>query len=126
MRVYSRLEEENIRDENLVREWTASGLLDSTQSDIIRTELQTRLRQTNVFLRGVLWIFTTLIVIAGVGLLATTNSQRSPTQAATLFIFSGAVCWVMAEFACRNRLYRYGVEESLAVCAAVLFAIGML
>jgi len=125
MRVYSALEEENIRDGNLVREWTVSGLLDSMQGNILRTELQTDLRQTNVFLRGVLWIFTTLIVITGVGLLATMDLLMSHTQGAILFIVSGVVCWVLAEFACRNRLYRYGVEESLAVCAAVLFAIGV-
>jgi hypothetical protein len=125
MRVYSALEEENIRDGNLVREWTASGLLDSMQSNILQTELQTRLRQTNIFLRAVLWIFTTLIVVTGVGLLATIDLQMSHTQAAILFIVSGAACWVLAEFACRYHLYRYGVEESLAVCAAVLLAIGL-
>jgi uncharacterized membrane protein YgcG len=124
MRVYSALEEENIRDSNLVREWIASGLLDHSQSTFLRTELQTDLRQTNVFLRGVLWIFTTLIVVTGVGLLATFDFKMSHSEGAILFIVSGLVCWVLSEFACRNRLYRYGVEESLAVCAAVLFAIG--
>ena len=39
MRVYSVLEEENIRDRNLVREWAASGLLDSAQGVSLQTEL---------------------------------------------------------------------------------------
>ena len=42
-----------------------------------------------------------------------------------IFIISGLACWVLAEFACWNRLYRYGAEEALAVCSAVLLAMGM-
>lgn len=125
MRVYSALEEENIRDSTLVREWTASGLLDASQSASLQAELQTGLRQTNGFLRGVLWIFTTLIVIAGVALLTDFNHQMSHAQWASLFVISSAVCWILAEFACSNRIYRYGVEEALAVCSAVLFAMSV-
>ena len=73
MRVYSVLDEEKLRDGNLVREWTASGLMDSTQSSALQAELQTELRQTNGFLRLVLWVFGILLVIAGVALLAVSN-----------------------------------------------------
>jgi uncharacterized membrane protein YgcG len=72
-----------------------------------------------------LWIFATLLVIAGVALLADFNRQMSHAQWASLFVISSAVCWILAEFACSNRLYRYGVEEALAVCSAVLFAMSV-
>jgi hypothetical protein len=125
MKVYSALEEENIRDGNLVREWAASGLLNSAQSTALQAEVQTDLRQTNGFLRTVLWIFTTLLVIAGVALSSYLNHQNSRTQWSGLLIICSLVCWLLAEFACSNRLYRYGVEEALAVCSAVLLAMGV-
>jgi len=125
MRVYSALEEENIRDGNLVREWAASGLLDSSQSASIQAELKTNLRQTNGYLRAVFWFFTSLITIAGVALFAVTVRPHEHTEWAVIFIASGLTCWALAEFACRKRLYRYGIEEALAVISVVLLSLGV-
>jgi uncharacterized membrane protein YgcG len=125
MRVYSAIEEENIRDGNLVREWAASGLLDSSQSASIQAQLQTDLRQTNGFLRAVFWFFTSLISIAGVALCADTIRPHEHTEWAVLFVISGLTCWALAEFACRKRLYRYGIEEALAVISVVLLSLGV-
>jgi len=125
MRVYSALEEENIRDRNLVREWTASGLLDSSQSASIQAQLQTNLRQTNGFLRAVFWVFTSLISIAGVALSAVILRPHEHTEWAVIFVTSSLACWALAEFACRKRLYRYGIEEALAVISVVLASLGV-
>jgi uncharacterized membrane protein YgcG len=125
MRVYSAVEEENIRDGNLVREWAASGLLDSSQSASIQAELKTNLRQTNGYLRAVFWFFTSLITIAGVALFAVTVRPHEHTEWAVIFVASGLTCWALAEFACRKRLYRYGIEEALAVISVVLLALGV-
>jgi hypothetical protein len=125
MRVYSAIEEENIRDGNLVREWAASGLLDSSQSASIQAQLQTDLRQTNGFLRAVFWFFTSLISIAGVALFADIIRPHERTEWAVIFVISGLTCWALAEFACRKRLYRYGIEEALAVISVVLLSMGV-
>lgn len=125
MRVYSVHEEESIRDGNLVREWAASGLLDSAQSSTLQAELKTDLRQTNVFLRIVLGVFGILVVIAGIALLADFISPLGYARFKTLLVLSGLTCWPLAELACRKRLYRYGIEEALAVVSVVLLSLGV-
>lgn len=125
MRVYSAIEEENIRDGNLVREWAASGLLDPSQSAALQAGLQTHLRQTNGFLRAVFFFFTALISIAGIALLAVTVKPHEHGEWAVLAITSGLTCWLLAELACRMRLYRFGIEEALAVISVVTLSIGI-
>jgi uncharacterized membrane protein YgcG len=123
--VYSALEEENIRDGNLVREWAASGLLNSSQSVALQADLQTGLRQTNGFLRAVFCFFTALIAVTGIALCAVTIRPHGNAEWAALLTASGLICWVLAEVACRKRLYRYGIEEALAVISVVLISIGI-
>ena len=125
MRVYSALEEENIRDGKLVREWAASGLLDASQSASLQLQLQTDLRQTNGFLRAVFWFFTSLISIAGVALIAVSIRPHEHMEWAVIFVTSSLACWALAELACRKRLYRYGIEEALAVISVVLLGLGV-
>ena len=125
MRVYSAPDEERIRDASLVREWASSGLLDSAQSAALQAELITELRQTNGFLRAVFFFFTALISVAGVALCAVTIRPHEGAEWAVLFVASGLACWLLAEVACRKRLYRYGIEEALAVISVVLISIGV-
>ncbi|HEX9368457.1 MAG TPA: hypothetical protein VF921_17630, partial [Vicinamibacterales bacterium] len=62
MRLYTQDEEERIRAQTLVREWTRSKLIDLSQSAPLEAELRVDLKRTNVFLRAGLALFTLLIV----------------------------------------------------------------
>ena len=66
MRRYSRDEEERIRAQAAVREWTRSRLLDPSQGARLEAELRVDVRRTNNFLRAGLALFTALIVGASV------------------------------------------------------------
>jgi len=125
MKVYSALEEENIRDGNLVHEWTKSGLLDPSQNASLQSELNTGLRRTNGFLRGVFWVFATLVAIASVALLMITFRPNEEMEWAMLFLPAGLACWAVAEVACSMRLYRYGIEEAFIVTSVVLISLGV-
>jgi hypothetical protein len=125
MRRYSRAEEERIRALRMVREWTRSGLLDPTQGARLESELQVELRRTNPFLRVVLALFTVLVVFAFVAL----RSRKlmivgSELQFAAITGLAALACIALADFlVLAFRVYRFGVEEALAVGAVVLLAI---
>jgi len=125
MRRYTAEDEERIRAQAHVRAWARAGLLAADQAAALDVRLRTDLRRTNVFLRAVLALFTAVIVAASVGLVFVW-SGFDRTQAATAATFAGAavVCAALAEYlVAAFRLYRYGVEEMLAVAAAVLLAL---
>jgi len=123
MRVYSTADEEILRDRELVRGWASSGFLDSSQKTLLLENLRTDLRETNAFLRAVLFFFTTLIVVAGVGLLAVNSNSHGSLEFAVVCFVSGLSCGTLAELACRNRFYRFGAEEALGTLAVVLLSI---
>jgi hypothetical protein len=125
MRVYSALQEENIRDGNLVQEWTKSGLLDPMQNASLQAELNTELRRTNGFLRAVFWVFASLVAIASVALLLTIFKPNEEMEWAMLFLPAGLTSWAIAEIACSMRLYRYGIEEAFIVISVVLISLGV-
>jgi hypothetical protein len=122
---YAQADEEKIRNQALVREWTRSGLLDGSQKDRIETELHVDLRRTNHFLRAVLFVFTCLIVAASMALIITTLHLDDKIPMATTCFAAAMICYGLAECLInRFRLYRFGVEEALAVCAVLLTALG--
>src|SRR5712692_4594983 len=121
MRRYSKVDEETIRAQALVREWTRSGLLDEAQGAKLATELRVDLRRTNVFLRLVLFLFTGLIVGALVILLLEFLQIRDTGPTAVVFGIAAVGCFAAAELlAGKFRVYRFGVEEALAIAAVVL------
>src|SRR5437867_7634298 len=71
MRRYSASDEEQIRAQYRVREWSRAGLLDSSQTARIEAELRVDLRRTNHFLRSLLFVFTILVAAASVLLIVT-------------------------------------------------------
>ena len=125
MRRYSQDEEERIRAQTLVREWTRSGLLDPSQGARLEAELRVDVRRTNKFLRAGLALFTVLIVGASVAVRP--HGDWILTEATPLPCVSGVaalVCIGLAEVLVgRFRFYRFGVEEALAVAAVVLLGI---
>ena len=119
MKAYPQLQEENIRDRALIRDWTASGLLGAEQARQLESELHVSLRQTPRVLRAVFFVFTLLILIASVGL--TLSFVDSNVFGRSEFLESAALAlWAAIAFglawllATRGRLYRCGVEEAFA------------
>ncbi|HYR88943.1 MAG TPA: hypothetical protein VE422_33020 [Terriglobia bacterium] len=119
MRRYEPADEERIRSQALVREWTRSGLLNPVQTGPLEEDLRVNLRRTNLFLRLVLFAFTLLIVAASLLLLIDNIDARGAISA-----IAALVCFVLAEYLIsRFRLYRFGVEEGFAAAAVVLAGI---
>jgi hypothetical protein len=124
MRRYSQDEEEKIRAQRLVREWTRSGLLEAPQGARLTEELRVELRRTNPFLRAGLALFTGLIVAASVSLLITLLDLRDDVSIGAISGVAALACIGLAEYLVYEfRCYRFGVEEALAVAAVVLLSI---
>jgi nitroreductase len=123
MSLYSPDDERRIRSQALVREWTKSGLLDPSQGAVLEAELRVDVRRTNVFLRGGLALFTLLIVAALVELTMEVFDLHDVLPSAITNALSAVVCLGLAHYlVVRQRFYRFGVEEALAVESVVLIA----
>ena len=124
MRRYSESDERNVRQHALVREWMRSGLLDEAQGTRLGEELRTDLRRTNNFLRIVLFLFAGLIVGAAVLLALEVLQIRDTPRITVVCGIAAVLCFGLAEILIAEfRLYRFGVEEALAVAAVVLLLI---
>jgi hypothetical protein len=128
MRAYSQFDEECLRDQNLIQRWFAAGLWTAEQNSSLQAQLAVPLRRTHYVLRGVLFLFTGVIVAATVGLLmVVVDASSAPAKHRQMFgllLASAAACfalaWVIARLA---RLYRCGVEEALAAAGVLLLMI---
>jgi hypothetical protein len=124
MSLYAPEDERRIRSQTLVREWTRSGLLDPSQGAALDAELRVGVRRTNGFLRAGLALFTVLIVAASVMLILELFDLSRPISIAITAAVSAVVCLGLSQYlVVRLRLYRFGVEEALAVAAVVLMGI---
>ena len=127
MRIYSASSEETLRVRKLLKDWVGEGYLAKAQYQVLEQETVSDLRTCNIFLRLVLFLFTLIIVGAGAGLFFVAFLPRSSEQTTAVFLLIfAAVCYAAAEAAAsRTRLYRYGIEEALAVCAVGFLCAGM-
>jgi hypothetical protein len=126
MRCYSADDEERMRTEAAVREWTRSGLLSAEQGAALAADVRVDLRRTNPFLRAALALFTAIIVAASVMLIVETLTLRQASGFATVAMIAAVVCFALAErLVALGRFYRFGVEEMLAVAAVVLASISV-
>ena len=127
MRLYCASSEETLRTRKLLTEWVGDGFLTKEQYQLLEKETVSELRTTNIFLRLVLFLFTLISAGAAAGLFFVVFLSRPLEQTAGVFylIFAG-VCYAAAEVAvCQARLYRYGIEEALAVCSVGFLYAGM-
>ncbi len=125
MRLYSASSEETLRARKLLTDWVGEGLLTMTQYELLKKQTVSELRTTNIFLRLVLFLFTLISVGAAVGLFYVV-SRPSDQTAGVFFLIFAAVCYAAAEAAVSHaRLYRYGIEEALAVCSVGFLCAGM-
>ena len=123
MRLYSASAEETLRARKFVKDWAAESRIDGVQNQRLEQETVSGLRTTNIFLRLVFFFFTVIIVGATVGLFFEVFLSGSSQQTVGIFllIFS-IVCYAAAEVVVSQfRLYRFGIEEALAV-----FSVGFL
>ena len=127
MRIYSASSEETLRARKLLKEWAGDGLLTEAQRGRMEQETVSDLRTTNIFLRLVLFFFTVLIVGAAAGLFFAVFLQRPSAETTGGFLlFFAAVSYAAAEIAVSQaRLYRYGIEEALAVCSVGFLCVGI-
>jgi hypothetical protein len=127
VRLYSASSEETLRARKLLRDWAGEGLLTEAQYHRLEQETPSDLRTTNIFLRLVLFLFTLLSVGAAAALFFTVFlSQPSEQTTGVFFLIFAAVCYGAAEAAASQaRLYRYGIEEALAVCSVGFFCAGI-
>ncbi len=127
MRIYTESSEETLRARKLLTQWSGDGSLSNEQYQRLEQDTVSDLRTTNIFLRLVLFFFTMIGVAAAVALFFTIFLSRpsQPTIGIFLLIFA-AVSYTAAEVAVTQaRLYRYGIEEALAVCSVALLCVGL-
>ncbi len=124
MRRYSCLDEERIRVQACVREWTRARLLEPSQGARLEAEVRPGVRRTNVALRAGLALFTYLIVGASVLWTLDAFHLDGDRAIAVTTGVAAVVCIACAELLAGTlRFYRHGVEEALAVAAALLLII---
>ena len=125
MRLYSASSEETLRARQLLKDWVGEGFLTKPQYQLLKKETVSELRTTNIFLRLVLFLFTLISVGAAAGLFYVV-SRPSDQTAGVFFLIFAAVCYAAAEAAISQaRLYRYGIEEALAVWSVGFLCAGM-
>ncbi len=127
MRIYTESSEETLRARKLLKQWTGDGFLSKEQYQRLEQDTVSDLRITNIFLRLVLFFFTMIAVAAAVALFFTIFLSRPSQQTTGIFLLIfAAVSYAAAEVAvAQARLYRYGIEEALAVCSVVLLCVGL-
>jgi hypothetical protein len=125
MRRYAIGDEERIRLQSQVRDWTGAGLLSTEQGLQLEAELRVPLRRTGRMLRLGLAVFTVVAVAAAVGLVVVLMDVDSERATSMILTVAGAACCVGADrLVSAFRLYRHGVEEALAVSGVALIAVG--
>lgn len=121
MSAYSLDQERAVRLLHRVRDWRESQLISGEQHDRMAADLETGLRRTNVFLRATLFVFGVVIAVAATALVWVIVEPVRGTIWLIFAVAAGA-CYAGAfVLVNRYRLYRFGVEEALAV-VAILFA----
>ena len=128
MRIYNAASEEALRARKLLKDWASEGLITEAQHQRMEQDIVCDLRTTNIFLRIVLFLFTAIIVCAAVGLFYAGVLSRPTEQTTGIFLLIfAAVAYAVAEAAVsQSKLYRYGIEEAVAVCAVGFLCVGML
>jgi hypothetical protein len=127
VRIYKESSEETLRARKFLTEWTGDGYLSKEQYQHLEQDTVSDLRTTNIFLRLVLFFFTMIGVAGAVALIFTIFLSRPSQQTTGIFLLIfAAVSYTAAEVAVTQaRLYRYGIEEALAVCSVAFLCAGL-
>ena len=127
MRAYSASAEEAVDARNLLKDWLAESFITQAQYARMEPDTACELRRTNIFLRD------RPVPLhpdhrSRRRLLFSVLSPRPSQQTAGIFLLIfAALSYAAAEFAVsRFHLYRYGIEEALAVCSVAFLCAGLL
>jgi hypothetical protein len=124
--VYSSEQEENIYIRGQARTWLRSGLITDSQLATIIDYTNPDVRQTNVFLRIILFAFTCLCIGALLGLFIWSTKIEGKMTLAYALMIACIISYFLAEQAVTKcRFYRHGIEEALAIASMVLFCWGI-
>ena len=127
MRAYSESREDALRARDFLKDWAGEDFISEAQYQLMEEETVCDLRRTSIFLRLVLFLFTLIVVSAAAGLFFVVFLQQGTTQTTGVFLLIfAAISYAAAEFAVsRARLYRYGIEEVLAVYSVGFLCVGI-
>jgi hypothetical protein len=128
VRIYTESSAETLLARKLLTQWTGDGSLSNEQYQRLEQDTASDLRITNIFLRAILFFFTMVGLGAAVGLFFTIFLSQGPPQTTGIFLLIfAAVSYTASEVAVtKARLYRYGIEEALAVCSVAFLYAGLL
>ncbi|MBP7230750.1 MAG: DUF2157 domain-containing protein [Syntrophaceae bacterium] len=123
--LYPPQEEEKIYIAGRAKTWHRSGLITEDQLRAIAEATRTELRQTNPFFRVLFYLFTCLCAGALVALFFWLIDRPGHKVMAMMLMGFGVIYYAAAEYiTVKNRLYRHGIEEGLALMAMFLFCAG--
>jgi len=126
LRAYSESDEEARRAHDLLKDWAGEGYITAAQHRQMQPETLCKLRRTNIVLRLVSFLFTLLVVAAAVGLVVFLQHTTNPVISVYLLL-SALVCYGAVELAISQAsLYRFGIEEALAVSSVGLLCAGLM
>src|SRR6202035_4811070 len=127
MRIHTASSEEALRARKLLRDWADEGFLTEEQHQRLEQGTISELRTTNIFLRLILFLFTLITVGAAAALFFRVFLWQAANQTTGIFLLIfAAVCYAVAEVAASHaHLYRYGIEEALAVCSVGFLCAGL-
>jgi len=127
VRLYTASSEETLRARKLLADWVGEGFLTKAQYERVEQETISELRTTNIFLRLILFLFSLIGVGAAAAMFFEVVLSRPSQQTTGIFLLIfAAACYAAAEAAVsQGRLYRYGIEEALAVCSVGFLCGGM-
>ncbi len=127
MRVHSASDEETLRARKLIADWAGEGFLTKEQYQHLEQDTVSGLRTTNIFLRLILFLFTLISACAAVGLFYQVFFPHSSERTSGVFLLIwAAISYAAAELAASHgRLYRFGIEEALAVVSVGFLCVGM-
>lgn len=129
MRPYSIEDEVRLGLGRDLSDWRKAGLLTPDEEQDLRADVATDLRRAGTMLRLGLAAFTVIAGTAAIGLVFLVTDLSSEVAVAISAALLGAAAFGTATAVVRRfRLYRYGVEEALALCAVGLwgFSAGLL
>ena len=125
MRIYTTSSQEALHARIVLKDWARQGFLSEAQYQRMEPETVSELRTTNIFLRLVLFLFTVIIVGAAVGLFLVILKPSQEMSGFFLLIFA-VLSYAAAEGAVSQaRLYRYGIEEALAIFSLGFLSLGI-
>ena len=124
--LYTAEQQERLFIRREARTWARSGLITDAQLGLIESRTDPGLSQTNVFFRILFFLFTNTCVQAVIGFYAFVIRIRGEVAIAWSALAFGVAMVGLAEYLVRRKsLYRYGIEEALALAGMALACTGV-